>query len=225
VAESKPGLGLGLASRVYLIPMREPAQKIGRYAGFRASLQQLSARTGAPLPSLILSFGILHEVTAIVPLIAVFYGARTLGIGETIVRSLAPIENINRPEEELNAAQRLMQKWLIEGDMWAERIGRRYGIFGFEKRQPGVQSEEKNTPPPDISKAFAGDVANAVVAYGATKVRCLHLTHSYELSVNMFSKALIPVRIGLSIYLSPAFSRGVVEPVRKALLYPFRRNT
>ena len=37
------------------------------------------------------------------------------------------------------------------------------------------------------------------------------------------NKALIPVRIGLSMYLAPAFSRGFVEPVRSRILGIWRR--
>ncbi|PPQ63024.1 hypothetical protein CVT24_005970 [Panaeolus cyanescens] len=179
-----------------------------RWSGYKQSLAAISARTGAPLPSLILSFGILHEITAIVPLVGVFYGARTLGIGERIVTSVIDNQQgvLNHSGDDnvsVSWAKQKMRTWVEEGDQWAIRIGRRYGIFGYEKREPGTKdSVEEMTR---VSGHLAGDVANAVVAYGVTK-------------------ALIPVRIAASIYLSPMFSRGVVEPIRKAILQPFRKR-
>ncbi|KAN0081302.1 hypothetical protein V8E55_008926 [Tylopilus felleus] len=38
-------------------------------------------------------------------------------------------------------------------------------------------------------------------------------------------QALLPVRIGLSLYLSPAFSRGIIEPVRRRIIRPFKKAT
>lgn len=53
-----------------------------------------------------------------------------------------------------------------EGERWAERVGRRYGIFGYHKSgNPSVGSA------PTVS-ILAGDGANALVAYCLTKV-CL----------------------------------------------------
>jgi len=55
-----------------------------------------------------------------------------------------------------------------------------------------------------VSRRIAGDVANAV-AYGITK-------------------ALLPVRIGLSLYLAPGFSRSVVDPLASTVFRTFRRK-
>jgi hypothetical protein len=54
-----------------------------------------------------------------------------------------------------------------------------------------------------ISERIAGEVANAVVAYTATK-------------------ALLPLRIGLSLYLAPGFSRRVVEPLGRTMIRLFK---
>ncbi|KAG6828528.1 hypothetical protein H0H92_007656 [Tricholoma furcatifolium] len=132
---------------------------------YKAALSALSARTGAPLPSLIISFGILHEVTAIVPLVAVFYGSRTLGIGETVVSAIVS----NPTAEDSFGVKRLVRSWVEEGDAWAGRIGRRYGVFGYEKRTPGASETSTEVSP--LSSRLAGDVANAIVAYGVTKLR------------------------------------------------------
>ncbi|KAJ6589866.1 hypothetical protein DFH09DRAFT_1140295 [Mycena vulgaris] len=154
---------------------------------YRDALAAVAARTGAPLSSLVLSFGILHEVTAVVPLVGVFYGARALGVGERVVAAL--------PEDSDNWVAQKCNTWVDDGEQWAARVGRRYGVFGFEK------GDREGQPPVRI----AGDVANAVVAYAATK-------------------ALLPVRIGAALYLSPAFSRAVIDPTRRGLVRAFRRG-
>ncbi|KAG1839697.1 hypothetical protein C8R48DRAFT_751391 [Suillus tomentosus] len=130
----------------------------GRFAPYRNAFIAVSGRTGTPLPSLIISFAILHELTAIVP---IWYWLNTR-----------------------------LRSWVDEGEQWACRVGRRYGIFGFEKGKVVDQTQTSELP-----GKLAGDVANAVLAYGTVK-------------------ALLPVRIGLSLYLSPMFSQTIVEPIR-----------
>ncbi|KAJ1300585.1 hypothetical protein OPQ81_002239 [Rhizoctonia solani] len=134
---------------------------------------------GPPLPSLILSFGILHEITALVPLVGVFLGARALGAGDKAVEIIPP-------------------DWIKEGEEWAGRVGRRYGLFGFEKRDKSKEREPEEASPvePGRRVALAGDVANAVLAYAVVK-------------------AILPLRIGLSLWLAPGFSRRVLDPARK----------
>ncbi|KAH9949247.1 hypothetical protein B0H21DRAFT_144843 [Amylocystis lapponica] len=170
-------------------PTPPPTTPSSRFAPYKEALNVLAARTRTPLPSLVLSFAILHELTAIVPLVGFFFSARALGVGERVVNAAGSIAD---SEQGWVAAR--SKEWMAEGQHWAERVGRRYGFFGFAKgagRGDGA------------SARLAGDVANAVVAY------CL-------------TKALLPVRIGFSLYLSPAFSRRVVEPVRISVLRPFR---
>ncbi|OCH93461.1 hypothetical protein OBBRIDRAFT_811075 [Obba rivulosa] len=201
-----------------------------RFAPYKDALAALSQRTRTPLPSLVISFAILHELTALVPLAGFFLGARALGIGDRIASALvsATAEPQNPVDNAQNTSLRSapaggtwlsarLRDWVQEGEAWAERVGRRYGVFGFEKRQRGARSptaadDEVNTaiatsaPQASVSVGgqLAGDVANAVVAYALTK-------------------ALLPVRVGLSLYLSPSFSRGVVEPIRLGILRIFRR--
>lgn len=146
-----------------------------RFAQYRQALQALSTRTGAPLPSLVLSFAILHEATAILPIAAFFLGARQLGVGERVVAAVTSTAS----EGEDNILKQKSRQWVHEGEQWAERVGRRYGLFGFEK---GKRNEtDALTPHSDgllaqtgsraLSPHLAGDVANFVVAYGVTKVR------------------------------------------------------
>jgi len=184
--------------------------------GYKDVLKSLSARTGAPLPSLLVSFAILHEITAVVPLIAVFYGSRSLGVGEGVVNAVLSKETTAVPSR----AKGVLQSWVAEGEQWAARVGTRYGIFGFEKRVTGTSNEA----PDDLqaSSRLAGDVTNAIVAYGVTKVSLSDM--SSDPTQLMLGQALIPVRIGLSLYLAPAFSRTFTEPIRAAVLQSFRRK-
>lgn len=154
-------------------------QAKGRFAVYTNVLKSISARTGTPLPSLVLSFGILHELTAVIPLVGVFYASRALGVGETIVNVVIKDMDTTRPthsngdadgeQSVVSWGKRKVRGWVEEGDKWAAKVGRRYGMFGYEKRQPG---EVDNWD--DVLAApghIAGDVANAVVAYGITKVK------------------------------------------------------
>ncbi|KAG1829875.1 hypothetical protein EV424DRAFT_1379869 [Suillus variegatus] len=145
----------------------------GRFAPCKNALTAISKRAGTPLPSLVVSFAILHELTAIVPIVGIFYTARGLGADGSI-------------DGQYWVNTRL-RSW---GEKWAGRVGRRYGVFGFEKGKVVDQTQAR-----ELSGKLAGDVANAVLAYGAVK-------------------ALLPVRIGISLYLSPMFSRTVVELIR-----------
>jgi len=158
--------------------MSESPKASGRFAAYKRTLAAISARTGTPLPSLVLSFGVVHELTALVPLVGIFYGARTLGIGERIVYAIIEEQNVSSPStdgrasgsascSDLGWAKQKMKTLVEEGDRWAYRVGRRYGVFGFEKRVPG---DVDDAGPNASDHVIAGDVANAVLAYGATKV-------------------------------------------------------
>lgn len=141
----------------------------GHFAAYKNALKALSTRTGASLPSLILSFGILHEITAIVPLVGVFYGARTLGIGERVIKSITYDNLSHSTTTDVHWLREKSRNWVDEGDRWAGRVGRRYGIFGFEKQPLGTAALVADSA--QISSHVSGDVANAIVAYGVTKVR------------------------------------------------------
>ncbi|KAF8633387.1 hypothetical protein AX17_004558 [Amanita inopinata Kibby_2008] len=175
-----------------------------RFASYKDTLRLISARTGATLPSLILSFGILHEITAVVPLVGVFYGARSLGIGERVIETIINGDDSSDSSHHtyISCAKTTMRVWVEEGDKWAARVGRRYGVFGYEKRQPGDTDGSQMVP---VAGHISGDIANAILAYGATK-------------------ALLPLRLGVSLYLSPAFARRIIEPIRRFVVFPFRRG-
>ena len=149
--------------------------KPGRFAAYTSALQAVSKRTGTPLSSLVLSFGILHEITAVAPLFVVFYGARTLGAGDRLVKAISEEAASNKIVEDRSTAdpvqwgRRKLSTWMDEGHVWTAKVGTRYGIFGYEKRPPG-EKFDINTLDRD-SGHIAGDVANAIIAYAVTKVR------------------------------------------------------
>jgi hypothetical protein len=136
---------------------------------YKNALSSLAARTGAPLPSLIVSFVVLHEITAIVPLAGLFFGAKYLGVGESLVEYIRAEAQTDGPSSnplKREWAQRA-GTWIDEGDVWAERVGRRYGLFGYPKTPKGAKFEPTEG---ERGPGLAGDVANAVFAYTATKV-------------------------------------------------------
>ena len=162
------------------------SQSKGRLTAYRQALTAIAARTGTPLPSLILSFGILHEITAVVPLVGIFYGSRALGIGERVVSAIVEDKTQNstyngirtHDESRLSWSKRKLKSWVEEGDRWTIKVGRRYGIFGYEKRIPGTVDDIEEMA--GISGHIAGDVANAILAYGATKVRPVEEFLTYQ---------------------------------------------
>lgn len=127
---------------------------------YRATLEAISQRTNTSLPSLVLSFGILHEVTAIAPLFGVFYTVRYFGLGEQVVETLSTSESTSWVSEKART-------YMTEGERRVERVGRRYGIFGYEKRDPEAPKESAESGPPS---GLAGNIANMALAYAVTKV-------------------------------------------------------
>ncbi|KLO18705.1 hypothetical protein SCHPADRAFT_819355 [Schizopora paradoxa] len=182
----------------------------GVISRYRATLGTISARTGTALPSLITSFAILHEVTAVLPLVAVFYAARSAGVGEQVIHAVQTSTQVSNSDASANAAQRWLKQtgreWMGEGEQWVGRVGRHYGIWGFEKRKKGEVDAQRDAEKEElVMKNITGDIANALVAYGVTK-------------------AILPLRIGFSLYFSPAFSRRVVDPISSGVMRIFRRG-
>ena len=140
--------------------------------GYKNALGSLAARTGTPLPSLIISFAVLHEITAIVPLAGIFFGAKYLGVGERLVEFVrAEVHTDATASSQPSTTEWVQRKvgtWIDEGEVWAEKVGRRYGLFGYPKTLKGVKFEPTEG---EREPGVAGDVANAVFAYAATKVR------------------------------------------------------
>lgn len=136
-----------------------------------------------PLPTLLLSFGVLHEITAIAPAVGLFYGFRSFGGGRSVVDGMIALETTLRGDKP-ELGQGTVEGWLEEGERRVERVGRRYGILGFPKVVKGdASSQTEGTSPATSSlsrnvstlsgKDLAGDVANAVGAYMAVKASLL----------------------------------------------------
>jgi len=143
--------------------------------GYKNALGSLAARTGTPLPSLIISFAILHEITAVVPLAGIFFGAKYLGVGERLVEFVRAETHTDEASSDQPSTtewvQRKVGTWVDDGEVWAEKVGRRYGFFGYPKTPKGVRFEPTEN---ERGPGVAGDVANAVFAYTATKVNASH---------------------------------------------------
>ncbi|THH27803.1 hypothetical protein EUX98_g6385 [Antrodiella citrinella] len=162
------------------MPLPPPA-RLSRFAPYTQALTALSQRTRTPLPSLVISFAVLHELTALVPLAGFFFGARALGVGNTLVRAVA--DNTDQ-----GWAGEKGKEWMEEGERWAERVGRRYGVFGFEKRVRGHGQTDATADEPrstdQVTSRLAGDAANAIVAPSCQyEWACLCISRQHSLGV------------------------------------------
>lgn len=116
-------------------------------------LQDLANRTGVPLSSLAVSFLILHELTAVLPVVGFYFIFSSLGTG------LGIIEWLNRTTdgEEDTGWRGVVHGWYDEGQKKIGRVGKRYGLWqGDEQVSGGARAGE--------------GVANAVAAYVVVKV-------------------------------------------------------
>jgi hypothetical protein len=201
----------------------EARVRVEAMSQYRDLLVALSQRTKTPVSSLIASFAVLHEVTAVFPLVAFFYVGRWGGLGEGVVRHFT-----RQYEKSLSDGQlineeawmtRKCREWVSDGEHWAGRVGRRYGVFGFKKGEPAAGTTNLRTM--DAGADIAGDVANAIFAYAATKA-CFDPLITIRLIICEPGslQAILPLRIGACLYLSPAFARSVVDPLRRR----FSRN-
>ena len=125
-------------------------------------LKQVAARTGTTLPSLAVSFAVLHELTALVPLVAFYYGAHASGLGSSFISSL---QRGSPSEDGLMRAK--CRQWISEGEEWATRVGRRYNLWQVEESTVGVGEPSASLK---LGVGIASGVTDAIFAYAATKV-------------------------------------------------------
>lgn len=137
---------------------RDGLQMMPRFEPYKHALQAISRRTGTTLPSLIFSFAILHEVTAVVPVVTLFCACRALGTGDVVVKYLRDHHEAATTENSRGKAFAKASEYLEEGELRAARFAKRYGLWGVDPTKIEVTSN------------IAGDMANAAVAYGITKV-------------------------------------------------------
>ncbi|BGO98024.1 hypothetical protein NBRC10513v2_002024 [Rhodotorula toruloides] len=153
-------------------------------------------------PSLLISFVILHELTALVPLVGLFALLKWLGVGGAIVAWV--VDETSEAEVEQSGWRTTAKEWLVESEKKAERVGRRYGWFGWEK-ETREEREERRARQKDAENGAAdvqdvsperlrvsGDVANAAASY-------------------LLVKALLPLRILISLRLSPSLANVIVR--------------
>lgn len=115
-------------------------------------------------------------------------------MGERVVQAVASTNS----NDDAGAGQRSWvrgkgREWVDEGSIWVEKVGSRYGVFGFEKktkeereavaRAAALDGSEKGSA---VSAKIAGDAANAIVAYGLTKVSLVPWSLSRLLTVQQF---------------------------------------
>ncbi|WVW78892.1 hypothetical protein I302_100855 [Kwoniella bestiolae CBS 10118] len=192
---------------------------IQRYA---PSLHTLSQRTGVPLPSLVLSFMVLHELTAILPIFLIYWVFSTLGVGLGLVRWIMDVgegestsTSTSTSSSDMNGeviggegdvVKKWIRGWYEEGEGRVAKIGRRYGVFGYDKVDKSEKSEETQIEPVvelGVDGGAATKVADAIAAY-------------------VVVKALLPVRIAASLGLAPAFARYTLVPLQH-VIRRFRR--
>jgi hypothetical protein len=140
----------------------------GAYSGgfmsqqrYRSALQALAQRTGTPLPSLIISFAFLHELTAIVPFTSFYLIAHSSRLGISFVDAVQKDTSTSDPL----GLKSQCKKWVEDGENWARKVGRRYGIWGIA--QDTASDAMSNTT---STGEIAGEVANVILAYTVTKV-------------------------------------------------------
>lgn len=164
-------------------------------------LHDLSKRTGVPLSSLAISFLILHELTAVLPVIGFYFLFSSLGTGLGIINWLDRTTG-TEGEQETTGWKGVVKGWHDEAQEKMGRVGKRYGLW---------QNETEGSLGA-LTKGRAGEgVANAISAYVVVKVGRLQPAPCRHADSR---KALLPVRIGVSLGAAPVFARWALEPIR-----------
>ncbi|KAJ9480003.1 Serine--tRNA ligase, mitochondrial [Pseudozyma hubeiensis] len=153
-----------------------------------AQVRSIATKNGTDAPTMVASFLVLHELTAIVPLAIMFYIFGALGVGTAVLNWL--LGDAEDSSKDSFAAR--FRTWARNKEERFERYCRKKGYLGFEK-----QDVKTIDAAGDLGKQshLAGSFANMVAAY-------------------IIVKALLPVRIGASIALAGPFSRTVLEPLK-----------
>ncbi|KAI9635630.1 uncharacterized protein MKK02DRAFT_44328 [Dioszegia hungarica] len=191
-----------------LSPHTSPKISSTRLQAYAPRLTAISRRTGVPFASLAGSFLVLHEITAIVPVVILFFIFQALGAGAGIVAWLTSLEEgvegtVKEMWEEGGAGGQAVKKsrgwkgwvkdWMAEAEEKAERVGKRYGILGYEKVVKPKKGEVAGSAAAGTAGASGGEavagavtaggaaekVANAIAAYVVVKVSCLLAQRRY----------------------------------------------
>lgn len=146
-----------------------------KFQKYLPRLHSLSTQSKLPLPSLIISFAILHELTALLPLIVFFFAFQALGIGAGVVRWASKQED----EDDFGLGS-YIRGWVVEGQQRVDRVAKRYGWFGYSRTGESTEddgrsvtmSHEQSDGQADaqLTTTASAGVANAVAAYIIVKV-------------------------------------------------------
>ncbi|EST09520.1 hypothetical protein PSEUBRA_000736 [Kalmanozyma brasiliensis GHG001] len=161
-------------------------------------IRSIAKRNGTDAPTMMASFLVLHELTAIIPLAILFYVFGALGVGTAVLQWLLGDADAAASQSEADSQPLLsrFRAWARLKEQRFERYCRKKGYLGFEKQD--IESINAANDLGD-SRRFAGSFANMVAAY-------------------ILVKALLPIRIGASVALAGPFSRTVLEPLKRLLL-------
>ncbi|CEQ42229.1 SPOSA6832_04017 [Sporobolomyces salmonicolor] len=197
-----------LPPRFALLRPRTRQASSARPSSYLSALRQ--RYPSADPPSLLISFLILHELTAVLPLVALFSAFHALGLGAVIVAYSLQGDERDIDQGTLDREQGrwttersklTIREWVSEGEHKAEKLGRRYGLLGWDKETREERelrkAQDKDTQGGERdltqeSLGVSGDVANAVAAY-------------------LTVKALLPLRVLISLRLSPALANTIVK--------------
>lgn len=145
----------------------QPLPSVPRLKASLPRLRALASRTGVPLPSLALSFLILHELTALIPLILFYFIFQALGAGGGIVAWIASLASDIKEGGEGWDWRSLVGRWYEEGQKRVERAGRLYGILGYDQMSKPELGGDKL----EVKASTAAEkVADAIAAYIVVKV-------------------------------------------------------
>ena len=142
-----------------------------RLSHYHVVLKAISLRTRTSLPSLITSFAILHEATAVLPVVGIYYGAKHYGLGEycmSLIQS-GEVNRVSTPSSSTPMWKLKAQEWLEEGQDFMEKLGRRYDLWNVREAEANL-SQDRPTAASLNARKISGDIANAIFAYGVTKV-------------------------------------------------------
>ncbi|UZJ57401.1 hypothetical protein CBS101457_006721 [Exobasidium rhododendri] len=158
-------------------------------------VRKMAKSSGTDPASMVVSFFVLHELTAILPLILIFYLLEVTDVGDQVMNWLLEVSETGGEE---GGAKGWLRDKINEGALRAEKFGRRKGYFGFEEAS-SIEADGTGGKPSTISSSkLVGTFANAVAAYAITK-------------------ALFPLRIGACIALAGPFARVCIEPIKRII--------
>ncbi|GAA5859388.1 hypothetical protein JCM8547_002011 [Rhodosporidiobolus lusitaniae] len=157
--------------------------------------------------SLTLSFLVLHELTAVVPLVPLYYLFTAIGFGAT-VSAYASGEDAG----EGKGMRERVRGWLEEAEDKAGRVGRRYGWFGMDKESK-EEREERRRRQEDREETGGGEEEKELER--KARERTLGEPFLNAAAAYLAVKALLPLRIALSVGLAPRLANSGAFSLRR----------